>query len=130
MLRALACVLSAGLILAACGGHDKAGGTPAAGGQTIRLALRDGTPADLLAYAAAVERLADGPTRVTYREGWRDDERDPEGATVADVRRGRLPFAVVSARIFDTLGVDAFAPLLAPMAIDSLEAQRLALASG
>ena len=69
-------------------------------------------------------------TRVSSAPGGASNERDPEGATVADVRSGRLPFAVISARAFDVLGVDAFAPLLAPMAIDSLETERRVLAAG
>lgn len=130
MLRAVACVVAAGLGLASCGHHDKAGGVRGSGGVTIRIAVRDGTDRHLTAYGAAVERLARVPTRVTARLGWRADDADPEGATVADVRRGRLPFALVSARAFDTLGVDAFVPLLAPLAIDSLDAERRVLASG
>ena len=52
--------------------------------------------------------------------GYRSQDGDPEGATLADVRSGKVPFALISARVFDDLGVDAFAPLLAPLAIDSL----------
>ena len=129
MLRAVACVVATGLALAACGGHDKAGGAQSADGKTIQIATRDGSPGILMPYAAAVERLAPG-TRVDVRPEWRADEEDPEGATVADIREGRLPFAVVSARVFDALGVNAFAPFVAPFAIDSLEAERRVLASG
>ena len=93
MLRAVACVVATGLALAACGGHDKAGGAQSADGKTIQIATRDGSPGILMPYAAAVERLAPG-TRVDVRPEWRADEEDPEGATVADVREGRLPFAV------------------------------------
>ena len=59
---------------------------------------------------------------------WRPDEARSEAHTIADVRAGRIEFALVAARAFDRLGVDAFSPLLAPFALESLEAQRRALA--
>jgi TRAP-type C4-dicarboxylate transport system substrate-binding protein len=130
MLRTVVCVVAAGLAVVACGGHDKAGGARGAGGETIPIAVAENTDRHLSSYAAAVERLARVPTRVTVREGWRENEPDADAAIVRDVRRARLPFALVSARVFDTLGVRAFAPLLAPLAIDSLEAERRVLAAG
>src|SRR4051794_11347185 len=123
MLKTAACVVATGLALAACGGHDKAGGAQSTRNASIPIAPRDGPPGILMPYAAALERLAPG-TRVDVHPGWRADEEDPEGATVADIRDGRLQFALVSARVFDELGVDAFAPFVAPLAIDSLEAER------
>jgi TRAP-type C4-dicarboxylate transport system substrate-binding protein len=129
MVRPLACLLAVGLALAACGGHDKAGGTQAPDTRTIAIAMRDGSPRLLTAYAAAVARIAHVPTRVTARTGWRGQEPDAEARTITDVRSGRVDFAVVSARALDTLGVHGFAPMLAPMAIDSLEAERRVLAS-
>ena len=130
MLRFAAPVLVASLALAGCGGHDKAGGTPATGTQTIEVAMREGTPRLLTAYADAVTRMAKAPTRVEARLHWRSQEPNPEVRTIADVRSGRLEFALVAARALDTVGVDAFAPMLAPLAVDSLEAQRLVLESG
>ena len=130
MLRVLVCVVTTGLVLAACGGHDKAGGEAAGGGETIRIALRDSSPSTLEAYIAAVERLAGAGTRVTLRTGYRSQDEDPEGATLAEVRSGKVPFALVYARVFDDLGVDAFAPLLAPLAIDSLATQQRVIAAG
>lgn len=130
MLRCATAVLVAGLALAGCGGHDKAGGTPATGTKTIEVAMRDGSPRLLTAYAAAVARIAKEPTRIKPRTDWRSQEPNPEARTIADVRGGRLDFALVSARAFDTVGVDAFAPMLAPLAIDSLETERRVLDSG
>src|SRR5215211_7573074 len=124
MFRSAAVVFVAGLVLPGCGGHDKAGGTPATGTQTIEVAMRDGSPRLLTAYAAAVARIAKAPTRIKPRTGWRSQEFNPEVRTIADVRSGRLDFALVSARALDTLGVQSFAPMLAPFAIDSLDAER------
>jgi TRAP-type transport system periplasmic protein len=130
MFRSVAAVFVAGLVLTGCGGHDKAGGTPATGTETIEVAMRDGSPRLLTAYAAAVARIAKEPTRIKPRTGWRSQEFNPEARTIADVRSGRLEFALVSARAFDTAGVDAFAPMLAPLAVDSLETERRVLESG
>ena len=130
MVRVLLCVVTVGLALAACGGHDKAGGDAAAGAATIRIALRDGSPLTLEPYAAAVKRLAGAGTRVTLRARYRSQDGDPEGATLADVRSGKVPFALIYARVFDDLGVDAFAPLLAPLAIDSLATQQRVIEAG
>jgi TRAP-type C4-dicarboxylate transport system substrate-binding protein len=130
MFRCAAAVLVAGLALAGCGGHDKAGGTPATGTETIEVAMRDGSPRLLTAYADTVARIAEAPTRIKPRTGWRSQEPNPEARTIADVRSGRLEFALVSARAFDTVGVDAFAPMLAPLAVDSLETERRVLESG
>lgn len=130
MFRCPAAFLVACTALAACGGHDKAGGTLATRTQTIEVAMRDGSPRLLTAYAAAVTRIARAPTRVKPRTHWRSQEPNPEARTIADVRSGRLEFALVSARALDTVGVDAFAPMLAPLAVDSLETQLRVLESG
>ena len=129
MFRSAAAVLVAGLALAGCGGHDKAGGTPATGAVTIEVAMRDGSPRLIAAYADAVARIAEAPTRIEPRTHWRSEEPDSEARTIADVRGGGLEFALVSARALDTLGVRSFAPMLAPFAIDSLETERRVLAS-
>jgi TRAP-type C4-dicarboxylate transport system substrate-binding protein len=129
MFRRAVAVLVAAFALAGCGGHDKAGGTPATGTVTIEVAMRDGSPRLISAYADAVARIAEAPTRVEPRTHWRSQEPDSEALTIADVRRGRLEFALVSVRALDTLGVQSFAPMLAPLAIDSLEAERRVLAS-
>jgi len=130
MLRVSISVLITGLALAACGGHDKAGGDEPSGGGSITIALRDGSPSTLEAYTAALRRLAGAGTRVKVRTGYRSQDGDPEGATLADVRSGKVPFALIYARAFDDLGVDAFAPLLAPLAIDSLATQQRVIAAG
>src|SRR5919198_6586186 len=129
MSRCPVALLVAGLALAGCGGHDKAGGTPATATQTIVVAMRDASPRLISAYADAVARIAVAPTRIEPRTHWRSQEPDSEANTIADVRRGRLDFALVSARALDTLGVQSFEPMLAPFAIDSLEIERRVLAS-
>jgi TRAP-type C4-dicarboxylate transport system substrate-binding protein len=127
MLRPAVCALAASLALAGCGGHDKAGGTAAAGTPTIEIVTQNGSSHYLSAYvrAAADEKT---PTRVRVRTRYRWDEAEGEAAIVRDVRDGRVDFGLVSARALDTVGVDSFLPLLAPFAIDSLEAEQRILA--
>jgi TRAP-type C4-dicarboxylate transport system substrate-binding protein len=128
MLRPAVLLVVAALALAACGGHDKAGGASAVGGRTIEVAIRDGSARLLAPYAEALRRDAPAPTKVAVRTRWRAQARDSEARTIADVRSGRIAFAAVPARVLDTLGVDAFAPLLAPFAVESLDAEQRALA--
>ena len=128
MLGPVVLVLAAGLALAGCGGHDKAGGARTVSGRTIEIAIRDGSARLLAPYAEAVARDAAEPTKVAVRTRWRGQAPDAEARTIADVRSGRIAFAAVPARVFDTLGVDAFEPLLAPFAVESLEAEQRALA--
>src|SRR5689334_19161818 len=130
MLRPTVLALAATLAVAGCGGHDKAGGTRAAGGRTVDIAIRDGSARLLAPYAAAVTRDAAEPTKVDVRTSWRSQAPHAEARTIADVRAGRIAFAAVPARALDTLGVDGFDRLLAPFAIESLEAERRALAAG
>lgn len=129
MVRCAVAVFVAGLALAGCGGHDKAGGTPETGTATIEVAMRDDSPRHITAYADAVARVAEAPTRIEPRTHWHADEPNPEARAIADVRGGRVDFALVSARALDTVGVQSFAPMLAPFAIDSLETERRVLAS-
>jgi TRAP-type C4-dicarboxylate transport system substrate-binding protein len=129
VLRCAVAVLVAGFALVGCGGHDKAGGTPATGTETIEVAMRDSSPRLISPYADAVARMDEAHIRIEARTNWRSQEPDSEARTIADVRGGRLQFALVSARALDTLGVQSFAPMLAPFAIDSLETERRVLAS-
>jgi hypothetical protein len=122
MVRRLS-VVALTVLLTGCGSHDKAGGVRAPHQETIFVAMRDGTSRYLDPYAAAV---APG-LRVRARTGWRPNDPRSEAHTVADVRAGRLKFALVAARAFDRLGVDAFAPALAPLAVASLEAEQRVL---
>src|SRR3954452_5137766 len=129
MLRPAVAILAAALALSACGGHDKAGGARSAPMRTVEIAIRDGSSRLLAPYAAAVTHDSAAPVKVTVRTSWHAQAPDAESQTLADVRAGRLSFAAVPARVLDTLGVSVLAPLLAPLAVDSLDAERRVLAS-
>lgn len=110
------------------GGSDKAGGERAADAVVLRLANRDRSP-DLDEYVDAVERLSDGSIRIELENGWRERQVDYEPRTIEDVRDGRVEMAKISARAFDTVGVESLQPLLAPFAVDSYALQREVLRS-
>jgi TRAP-type C4-dicarboxylate transport system substrate-binding protein len=129
MLARSAWVIAAALGVGACATHDKAGGTPAAGPRTIAVAMQDGDPLNLIAYGDSVARDTGVPTRLRAHPKWRADDPEADADTIADVRAGRVHFALVSARGIDTLGIDAFQPMLAPLAIDSLATEQRVLAS-
>ena len=114
MMRSVVCIVGAALVFAACGGHDKAGGAAVARAPTIEIATQNGSPHYLSAYVRALGRDTAAPTHMTVRTSVRAAEVNGEAAIVRDVSAGRIDFALVSARVLDTLGVDALQPLLAP----------------
>ena len=53
-----------------------------------------------------------------------------EPGTIEDVKEGKVDMAWVGARVFDTLGVTSFQPLLAPLLVDSYDLERRVFESG
>ena len=78
-------------------------------------------------WAQAVERLSDGAVRIEIRGGWRRGEVETDRGTLSDVRAGRVDIGHIAARAWDTLGVDSFQALEAPLLVDSLELEQLIL---
>ena len=60
---------------------------------------------------------------------WRERETDYDKATIADVQAGKVQLAKVAARAYDTVGVDSFQALLAPLLIDNQTLERRVLES-
>jgi TRAP-type C4-dicarboxylate transport system substrate-binding protein len=113
----------------ACGGSgDKAGGVGAGPAVVLTLESEDDpqlTPAP--EFAAAVERLSGGSVRIRLVPAGRGLEVDFERGVVEDVRAGKTQLGLVGARVWDTMGVPSFRPLLAPFLVDSLELEGRAL---
>jgi TRAP-type C4-dicarboxylate transport system substrate-binding protein len=116
------------LVIAGCGSSDKAGGEQAGHARTLSLALRDDSLGTSILFNEAVEHASGGGLLIATKIAWRAGEDNPEQGTIADVKSGRFDAALVSVRGLDTLGVDAFQPLVAPFLIDSLELERRVLA--
>jgi TRAP-type C4-dicarboxylate transport system substrate-binding protein len=127
-------LLAAAVVLFAAGSAWAGSGEADAGRRTapvpkpVVLTLATGDEASAAAYAAAVARLSGGTLRIQVRVG-RGAQADYERFTVEDVRKGKAQLGSVGARVWDTLGVESFRALLAPLLVDSLVLQRRVLES-
>ena len=122
------------LALAGCGAQagSKAGGpgTPV----VLRMATRHGQPGYMpqvdpyLPNRAAKLSAGNVQINMVYHVG--ENAPDGEQQIVRDVAAGRYDLGVVGTRVFDTLGVDSFQALTAPMLIDSYTLERAVIGSG
>jgi TRAP-type C4-dicarboxylate transport system substrate-binding protein len=125
------CVLAvAASLVAACGQQLDRTGKPVRGKPVVLALANDERGAGWVQpWATAVERLSGGSVRIRVADSWREGETNHEQATIEDVRRGKVPLAIVAARAYDEFGVTSFEPLLAPMLIDSRELELRVLRS-
>ncbi len=122
------------LALAGCGSlaGSKAGGpgTPV----VLRMATRHGISGfmpQIDPYLVnRVEKLSAGNVQIdmVYHVG--ENVPDGEQQIVRGVAAGRYDLGVVGTRVFDTLGVDSFQALTAPMLIDSYPLEQAVIDSG
>jgi TRAP-type C4-dicarboxylate transport system substrate-binding protein len=134
-LATLALAATAALAVAACagggGGEDKAGGS----GEplVLRLANTNGsldfTPA-VVDFVDRVEKLSGGDLRIESVDEWGDFASDAEQQVVKDVAAGEIDLGWVGTRVFDTLDVESFQALTAPMLIDSYALEGAVIESG
>jgi TRAP-type transport system periplasmic protein len=123
--------LAAVVTAAGCGGaHESKTGSPRAAhsqATELRLATFFGETGPLTQYADAVAHASGGTLRI--REAANAHAGDPhaERKLIADVQAGRVPLAVVGARTWNTMGVRAFDPLIAPFLITSYGQQQRVL---
>lgn len=122
------------LALAGCGAQagSKAGGpgTPV----VLRMATRHGQPGYMpqvdpyLPNRAAKLSAGNVQINMVYHVG--ENAPDGEQQIVRDVAAGRYDLGVVGTRVFDTLGVDSFQALTAPLLIDSYPLEQAVIDSG
>lgn len=108
-------------MLAGCGSStNKATGARPV--KPVVLTLANGMWADagVGEWVQAVERLSRGAVRIEVRGGWRRGEVQADRGMLGDVRAGRVDLGHIPTRAWDTLGVDSFQPLEAPLLVDSL----------
>ena len=120
----VATVLAAfAVALAACSGpdSDKAGGADKAEPRVLTMAVQSGVPPQMAAFAEEVSRLSGGTLEVEFSDKWRLGEPTYEAGTLEDVKAGKVDIAWVGARAFDTVGVESFQALLAPLLVDSYD---------
>ena len=134
-LAALVLAATAALAAAGCGGggtrEDKAGGS----GEPVVLRLAntngqlDFTPA-VDYFAQRVGELSGGDLRIQAVDDWGNSAPSAEQQVVRDVSSGKVDLGWVGTRVFDTLGVESFQALTAPMLIDSYALQDAVIESG
>jgi hypothetical protein len=110
-------------------GADKAGGTRAKPPVVLTLADHEQSPAQVQFWIEEVQRRAGGSLRIQATNRWREQEVAYDQATIADVQAGRVQLAKINARAYDTVGVDSFQPLVAPLLIDNPTLERRVLES-
>ena len=134
-LAALVLAAAAAVTAAGCGGgaarEDKAGGSGKA--VVLRLANTNGE----IAYTPAVEyfvkrvgELSDGKLRIESVDNWGGSAPNAERRVVRDVADGKVDLGWVGTRVFDTLGVESFEALTAPMLVDSYALENAVIESG
>jgi C4-dicarboxylate-binding protein DctP len=106
------------------GGALRAGDDDKAGGEDdpVVLTMADHVSEPLPAvqrFIDEVAELSEGELRVDVSNFWRQGVPDVEQQLVRDVAAGEADLGVVWTHAFDTLGVNAFRALNAPMLIDS-----------
>jgi TRAP-type transport system periplasmic protein len=81
-------------------------------------------------FARRVEELSGGNLRVDSVDAWGNSAPDAEQGVVRAVSAGDVDLGWVGTRIFDTLGVNGFQALTAPMLVDSYALQDAVIESG
>jgi TRAP-type C4-dicarboxylate transport system substrate-binding protein len=129
--RALALLAAVALAASACSssGMDKAGGTRTKPPLVLTLADHEQGPDQVQAWIEEVQRRAGGSLRIQVTNHWRDQELASDQATIADVQAGKVALAKIAARAYDTVGINSFQALVAPLLIDNPTLERRVLES-
>lgn len=120
---ALAAVATAACT-SASGTADKAGGA----GETVVLRMANAyghieyTPA-VRYFVDRVQEVSGGRLRIAVVDRWGNFSSDAERQVVQATSTGKVDLGWVGARVFDTMGVNSFQALEAPMLIDSYALQ-------
>jgi hypothetical protein len=127
----LVVLLAVMAVLAGCGssGFDKAGGSQPRHPVVLTLAYFNASPGELDGFTSNVWRLSGGTMRIAIKYRWRYGQVKPENGLIGDVRPGKADLGVVGGRAWDSVGVDGFRALVAPLLIDSYALQDRVLRS-
>jgi TRAP-type C4-dicarboxylate transport system substrate-binding protein len=88
-----------------------------------------GDSSEFPGFAGEVRRLSAGTMRIDIRSGWRFGQVTYETGLIGDVRAGKADLGVVSSRVWDSVGVNSFRALGAPLLISSYALQDRVLRS-
>jgi len=127
----LVVLLAVVAVLAGCGssGFDKAGGSQQRRPVVLTLANFNGITGELDGFANNVWRLSRGAMRIDIKYRWRYGQVNDETGLIGDVKAGKADLGVVGSRAWDSVGVDNFRALGAPLLIDSYALQERVLRS-
>jgi TRAP-type C4-dicarboxylate transport system substrate-binding protein len=124
--------LGASLVLAGCSGSvDKAGGKPKPARRkptVLSLAIR-ADPWEVNGFAERVSRLSHGTLRIVVKPRWRYGQARYASGVIGDVRAGRVDLGAAESSAWDSVGVNSFRALGAPLLIDSYALQARVLES-
>jgi TRAP-type C4-dicarboxylate transport system substrate-binding protein len=138
---AIGAVFGLSAALAACGGAAPAQSSPPAPTapltkvgqipQTLKATLGTVNPSgdDDQSFAASANAVSSGAISIAITDGLHSDDPASEAELIADVAAGKPQLGLISARGFDTAGVNSFAGLQAPMLIDSYDLESKVLAT-
>jgi TRAP-type transport system periplasmic protein len=126
-----AVVLAVLAVLAGCGspGFNKAGDSRPHHPVVLTLANVNGSTGELDGFTNNVWRLSRGTMRIDVKYRWRLGQVKPETGLIGDVRAGKADLGVVGSRAWDSVGVNGFRALGAPLLIDSYALQERVLRS-
>jgi TRAP-type transport system periplasmic protein len=130
-LAAIAAVAATACSIANDAGDDKAGGA----GPPVELRLAN-TGADIAQTPAVkyfverVDELSGSQVHIKVVNEWAQFAPDAEQQVVNDVAAADVDLGWVGSRVFDTLGVESFQALTAPMLIDSYALENAVIESG
>src|SRR6516162_4954634 len=118
-------------VLAGCtsAGLNKAGGVQARQPVVLTLANYQGDSTELDGFAGEVQRLSAGTMRIDIKSHWRFGQVQYENGLIEDVRAGRVDLGVAGSRAWDSVGVNSFRALHAPLLITSYALQDRVLRS-
>jgi TRAP-type C4-dicarboxylate transport system substrate-binding protein len=134
-LATLVLAATAALPLAACGGgasaEDKAGGS--GNPLVLRLANTNGRldfSPTVEYFVGRVEQLSGGDLRIEAVDEWGNYASDAEQQVIRSVSSGEVDLGWAGTRVFDTLDVESFQALTAPMLVDSYALENAVIESG
>lgn len=128
-------LLAAGLamsLLASCAGSgsNKAGGSPSPAHRPVVLTLAFFAGEDEVdSFVSEVTRLSGGSILIDVKPNWRAGQAAYENGLIGDVRAGETDLGVVGSRAWDSVGVQSFRALGAPLLINGYALQERVLAS-
>src|SRR5215831_21395132 len=127
----LVVVLAVLAVMAGCesSGFNKAGDSQARHPVVLRLANFNGSTGELDGFTRNVWRLSYGTMRIHVKYRWRYGQVKAETGLIGDVRAGKVDLGVVGSRAWDSVGVNGFRALGAPLLIDSYALQDRVLRS-